>query len=85
LGRFAYPPFGTVWQWVGLFPDIVAPGPAQLWVFADENADTINDGWLITALPNPNQWDDMPGSFHNGACVFNFADGQTETHKWLSP
>jgi len=64
--------------------DFIAPAPSELWVFADENADTINDGWLITAMANPNQWDDMPGSYHNGACVFNFADGHNETHKWRS-
>ena len=64
--------------------DLIAPVPSDLWVFADENADTINDGWLITAMANPNQWDDMPGSYHNGACVFNFADGHNEMHKWRS-
>jgi len=58
--------------------------PAQFWVFADENADTINDAWLITGMANPNQWDDMPGSYHQGACPFNFADGHSELHKWLS-
>ena len=36
-------------------------------------------------MANPNQWDDMPGSYHNGACVFSFADGHTEMHKWRSP
>jgi prepilin-type processing-associated H-X9-DG protein len=65
--------------------NLIAPEPSQLWVFADENADTINDGWLITAMANPNQWDDMPGSYHNGAGVFTFADGHTEMHKWRSP
>ena len=64
--------------------DLIAPVPSQLWVFADENADTINDGWLITAMATPNQWDDMPGSYHTGACVFNFADGHNEVHKWRS-
>ena len=63
---------------------LTAPTPSQLWVFADENADTINDAWLITGMANPNQWDDMPGSFHNGACAFNFADGRSELHKWHS-
>ena len=65
--------------------DITAPAPSQLWVFADENADTINDAWLNTAMAKPNQWDDMPGSYHNGACVFNFADGHNEMHRWRSP
>jgi prepilin-type N-terminal cleavage/methylation domain-containing protein/prepilin-type processing-associated H-X9-DG protein len=64
---------------------LIGPSPSSLWVFADENADTINDGWLVTAMANPDQWDDMPGSYHNGACVFNFADGHSEIHKWRSP
>ncbi|HZL79329.1 MAG TPA: prepilin-type N-terminal cleavage/methylation domain-containing protein [Candidatus Limnocylindrales bacterium] len=58
--------------------------PSQLWVFADENPDTINDGWLHTSMDNANEWNDMPGSFHNGGCAFNFADGHSELHKWLS-
>jgi prepilin-type N-terminal cleavage/methylation domain-containing protein len=65
--------------------DLTAPAPSQLWVFADENPDTINDGWLITAVANANAWDDMPGSYHDGSCSFNFADGHNETHKWRSP
>lgn len=65
--------------------DITAP--PQLWVFADENADTINDGWLMIMIEtaDPNQWGDVPGSYHNGACVFSFADGHNEMHKWRSP
>jgi len=65
--------------------DITAPVPSELWVFADEHPDTINDAWLNTAMAKPNQWDDMPGSYHNGACVFNFADGHNEMHRWRSP
>jgi len=65
--------------------DLLAPSPSQLWIFADENADTINDGWLVTAMDNPNEWNDMPGCYHSGACVFNFADGHNELHKWISP
>jgi len=63
---------------------LTSPSPSELWVFADENPDTINDGWLITDMANPDQWDDVPASHHNGSCAFNFADGHSETHKWLS-
>jgi prepilin-type N-terminal cleavage/methylation domain-containing protein/prepilin-type processing-associated H-X9-DG protein len=64
--------------------DLIAPTPSQLWVFADEHPDTINDGWLHTSMDNANEWNDMPGSCHNGACPFNFADGHSELHKWRS-
>ena len=43
-----------------------------------------NDGWLKTDMTDANQWNDMPGGFHNGAGVFNFADGHDEWHKWRS-
>jgi prepilin-type N-terminal cleavage/methylation domain-containing protein len=65
--------------------DLNAPVPSQLWVFADEHPDTINDAWLMSGMDQTNQWDDMPGSFHNGAGVFNFADSHSEMHKWRSP
>jgi prepilin-type N-terminal cleavage/methylation domain-containing protein len=64
--------------------DIILPGPSQLWVFADEHPDTINDGWLHTSMDNPNAWNDMPSCLHNGCCPFNFADSHTEMHKWRS-
>lgn len=64
--------------------DLVSPPPSQLWILADENPDTINDGLLRTEMDNTNAWNDVPGSFHNGACVFNFADGHVELHRWAS-
>ena len=63
---------------------MVNPAPSQLWVFADEHPDTINDAWLRTEMDNPNQWDDLPGSYHQRACPFNFADGHSELHRRLS-
>jgi prepilin-type N-terminal cleavage/methylation domain-containing protein/prepilin-type processing-associated H-X9-DG protein len=64
--------------------DIVAPPPSELWVMVDEHPDSINDGWLIVDADTPNAWgNDLPASYHNGACGFNFADGHSEIHKWL--
>ena len=77
--------------WVGGYAafakenNICRPSPSELWVFADENPDTLNDGWLKTDMTNPNQWNDTPGAYHSGACAFNFADGHSELHKWRSP
>ena len=31
--------------------DLTAPAPSQLWVFADEHPDSINDAWLIPPWP----------------------------------
>ena len=69
--------------------DLTRPGPSMTWVFLDEHPDSIND-WLfglhmppVTLWPQAASWDDMPASYHNGACGFSFADGHCEIHKWL--
>jgi len=56
--------------------------PSDLFVFVDEHPDSINDGWLITDVTNPNTWEDLPASYHGSACGFSFADGHAEIHKW---
>jgi prepilin-type N-terminal cleavage/methylation domain-containing protein/prepilin-type processing-associated H-X9-DG protein len=65
--------------------DLTKPGPADLWVVADEHPDSINDGWLECNMENPNEWvGDVPSCLHDNACAFMFADGHSEIHKWLS-
>jgi prepilin-type processing-associated H-X9-DG protein len=29
-------------------------------------------------------WLDAPGTYHNGGCGFAYADGHSESHRWLS-
>ena len=53
------------------------------WLTLDEHPDSINDAFFVTD-PNVNNWQDIPASYHNGACGFSFADGHAEVHKWLS-
>jgi len=61
---------------------IIKPSPANLWVFVDEHPDSINDGWMITNVADPNNWTDLPASYHGRACGLVFADGHSEIHKW---
>ena len=69
--------------------DFRRPGPANTWVFLDEGM-AINDGWFMTTMSgydprDPSQqtsWGDAPGSWHDKACGFSFADGHSEIHKW---
>ena len=63
--------------------DIIRSPPVNLWVFVDEHPDSINDGWMIIDVTNPNNWVDLAASYHNRACGFSFADGHSEIHKWL--
>jgi prepilin-type N-terminal cleavage/methylation domain-containing protein/prepilin-type processing-associated H-X9-DG protein len=71
------------WRTFGKATDTGAPGPSMLWVLMDEDVDSINDAALCFGMEQP-VWYDAPGTAHNGACGFAFADGHSETHRWLS-
>lgn len=60
--------------------------PAGIYVILDEHADSINDGYFqpFSGIDSRTDWDDLPASYHNGACGFSFADGHSEIHKWRS-
>jgi prepilin-type processing-associated H-X9-DG protein len=75
-----------------IFPDYrqflksgAIPNPSGLFVMLDEQGDSINDGFLQTD-PHPTSpvWNDLPGSYHDGAGGFAFADGHSEVHKFKS-
>lgn len=60
--------------------------PATFWVFIDEHPDSINDGYFLND-PNGSgagHWEDVPASYHNGACGVSFGDGHSVIHKWRS-
>ena len=59
------------------------PSPAKTWLVLDEHPDSINDGYFINNA-TVNYWQDIPASYHNGACGFSFADGHSEIKKWAS-
>jgi len=62
------------------------PGPANIFVFLDEHADSIQDCQFMIDpgyAPGSEKWRDFPASYHNGAGEFSFADGHSEIHKWM--
>lgn len=69
--------------------DMAHPSPSGLWLFIDENADSINDAAFAFQMPeNPvaSEWIDMPSKRHGGdSDGFSFADGHAEMHHWLQP
>jgi len=71
------------WRTFGNATDNLAPGPSLLWVLVDEDVQSINDAALGFGMEQA-IWYDSPGSAHNGGCGFAFADGHSETHRWLS-
>lgn len=68
--------------------------PAQPYVFVDEHADSINDGFFLVnwggaggeypATSSGGQWGDIPGFYHSNGSSFAFADGHTEMKRWFS-
>ena len=71
----------TPWRTYGKSSDIVDPGPASLWVLLDEDANSLNDAGFAVGMVTA-EWIDWPGTYHNLACGFAFADGHSEIHKW---
>jgi prepilin-type N-terminal cleavage/methylation domain-containing protein/prepilin-type processing-associated H-X9-DG protein len=68
--------------------DMTLPPPVGIWVFCDENPDSINDGALAVDMGNSGgsaSFQDGPTALHNGGCGITFADGHAEIHKWLDP
>jgi hypothetical protein len=72
---------GKTWRTYGKFSDFVAPGAARTWVFLDEDAYSLNDAGFAVGMVNP-EWIDWPGTYHNMACGFAFADSHSEIHAW---
>jgi prepilin-type N-terminal cleavage/methylation domain-containing protein/prepilin-type processing-associated H-X9-DG protein len=56
--------------------------PSGIFVFLDEHADTLNDGFFVNVL-DQGAWGNLPASYHNGAANFAFADGHQESRRWL--
>jgi len=67
--------------------DLTSPPPSMVWVFVDEDPDSINDAMLYADPTMPlatGEFVDIPASYHNQACGFGFADGHSEIHKWAN-
>ena len=59
-------------------------GPSDLFVFMEERAESIDDGWFETVPSSPGTIYNWPTDFHNGSCTLGFADGHVETHRWFN-
>jgi prepilin-type processing-associated H-X9-DG protein len=62
--------------------DIVKPTPTTAWVFIDEHADSINDGFFRIVMNQTAQWEDAPASYHGSSGALSFADGHAEIKRW---
>lgn len=68
--------------------EITDPAPTDMFVLLDMREDSIDMGNLCVNMsgwpddPTQYRFWDLPGSYHNGACGFSFADGHSEIKKW---
>jgi len=68
--------------------DLGRPAPSALFLFLEEDADSINDGSFAFTMPEAaaeTHWVDMPAKYHANANNFSFIDGHVELHAWRVP
>jgi prepilin-type N-terminal cleavage/methylation domain-containing protein/prepilin-type processing-associated H-X9-DG protein len=65
--------------------DIVAPSPANLFVFVEEHPAGITDSQFAACMVEPGHLADKPATYHNNASGFGFADGHSEIRRWAGP
>lgn len=58
------------------------PEPAKRYVFIDEREDSINEG-VFGVIMEQDMMGDWPASYHGDSGAMFFADGHSETKKWL--
>jgi prepilin-type N-terminal cleavage/methylation domain-containing protein/prepilin-type processing-associated H-X9-DG protein len=63
----------------------IKPDTSQVFVFLDENEQSIDDGYFFTYRSPQNIWVNLPSDRHSQACNFTFADGHCELWKWRVP
>ena len=62
--------------------NIHTPGPTDVWLMMDENADTLDDGIFYTLTKPTTLFSELPGNYHGGSAGIVFADGHAEIHHW---
>ena len=58
---------------------------SRLWVFADEDPSTLNDGWSLVTMNDQQPFASFPGIRHQRGGGMNFADGHTQIFKLRDP
>ena len=70
--------------------DLRRPAPSMLWLFQEEDPDSINDEVFQFAMPTgaggvDTAWIDSPSKLHGNSGRFAFVDGHSEAHEWRDP
>jgi len=73
--------YQTAWATFGKATDFRTIKPSQIFLLADEDPYSLNDGTLAVSA-GAAQWVDYPATAHNHGGAFSFCDGHAEIHKW---
>jgi prepilin-type N-terminal cleavage/methylation domain-containing protein/prepilin-type processing-associated H-X9-DG protein len=76
---------GQMYRLYRKMSDIIRPRPSDAFVFIDENADSINDGFFFVSMFSTTKWYDLPASYHGRSGALSFADGHVELKAWSDP
>jgi prepilin-type N-terminal cleavage/methylation domain-containing protein/prepilin-type processing-associated H-X9-DG protein len=60
-------------------------GTSRLWVLADEDPSTLNDGWFLVTMDDRQPFASFPGIRHQHGCGLFFADGHTQIFTLRNP
>jgi prepilin-type N-terminal cleavage/methylation domain-containing protein/prepilin-type processing-associated H-X9-DG protein len=71
----------TTWYTYGKITSSYPPGPANVFVFVDEDEWSIGKGGFAVNMVNT-AWVSWPSTRHGGCASFSFLDGHAEVHKW---
>jgi prepilin-type N-terminal cleavage/methylation domain-containing protein/prepilin-type processing-associated H-X9-DG protein len=78
----------SIYKNIRRISDMTAPAPSQTYILIDERADSINDSFFVVVMGFKGLSSllvNYPAAYHNGAGNLAFADGHSESHKWLDP
>ncbi len=76
---------GRGWRKYDTLSHIIDPSPSDLWIFADEHPDSINNGGFVLYPYTATIWRNLPANYHNAACGYAYADGHAAIKKWSDP
>jgi prepilin-type N-terminal cleavage/methylation domain-containing protein/prepilin-type processing-associated H-X9-DG protein len=86
-GRFTVSGGNTNNPWYRQFFKITqVPRPAMIFVFIEEHANSISDGYFInnaSSYYGMYTWQRLPAAYHQGAANLSFTDGHVERRKWV--
>ena len=61
------------------------PAPSELFVFIDENEDSIDDAHFLVWPTPDDRWVNLPADRHGQCGVLSFADGHARVWRWRWP